>query len=1105
MKTKTPVTTDIPEGERQSGHVSSDGLAGRVRADMRAHGPGAKAGLPVAWYAVPAISPIKRLPDTFPEDGDLCGPLQIVAAQNEFEPASFVVFSFQCFEQVTLTASALKGSAGTMPSASIDLKIVKCWYQGGTAWHSYFADTAGRQLVPELLLNDETLIHVDDTTRDNYVRSDRTDGSARVWISNPMSVDVPFNSETEPVGDADTIRPFRLEANAFKQFWVTVRPPAGTAPGIYKGTLKLSGAGEKPVVIPLSIRVLPFELPKPATYYDLGREFHTMLYNDPDYAGILKANGGDREHADRKMRALYSNMRDHNVHHPQFPDFKAENREAFIRQLELLKETGLATRPLFGGIPAVPTRDWAGSVDGVSLAEQSLPKELTDPVDESHAIVKRVLGHSDVYCFGWDEPARRILIAERKLWQYIHDKGLKIYSTVTDAHLESSGYNEDFANFPGEVTRERAARWHALGQRITNYAAPHTGPENPDFMRRVHGLQLYKANYDGIGNYILTCRGWNDFLGDVHNFRGFNMTYPTRDGVIDTLAWEGIREAVDDIRYATLLKTMAARAIANGTREASYAGRQALQWLEMVDVESADLNTVRLEMIDRILGLHAYADFPKCEERAKPVKASDVRKAAATSTGTLPVPTPEETVLASRRIMARSDVDVAAYTEATFTMIQALAAGGRTAQARVAAELTGRDARLAAGDRLRARLIAAGLGGTTQPAELAALVRAAGAEGPDVRVDAAIQAVHAAGKFFMTVRQYPMVRATLDTADVLLPQEPKKQYACRYVGQVPRSVEGWMVSSLSADAGNRESRFEPYDRRAAELLVYDVNVVRSLAANDAAAGPATSFYMAWDTDGWSLFVECADPDAAKVASGLMGGEQLEMYFAPGLSECYYQWFVGFPGTDFKVVNWNSLHRRFRSLQGRGRADVAMVDGGFGAGIFIPWELVYDKLPADGECWPFNVIRWSRAGGMTWSGKVHNINSFGTVRWDGLTPERLLAIKRKLVMKGFGNYQKAKAEKAAPWNDEVLGDPSFYAQRLLPAIETLDAFGSKVGADMTDTDVEVLFRDALPDWMEFGFKVAELRRDHLAQRILAPTKGARRTSGARPKSRGRSAR
>ena len=580
---------------------NAERVAAGIRAQKEAY---PLANAPLTWYAVPAMSSVKRLPDTFPEDGTLCGPLQIVAARSEFEPASFVVYSFKDVDRAELRASALTAREATIPAANVDLKVVKCWYQTGTAWHSYFADATGRCMTPELLLNDENLIKVDTATQDNYLRADYPEGTKYLWISFPASVKTPFNAETTPVADAKTLQPFRLEAGRFKQFWVTVKVPGNAAPGVYRGRIDILCGGAAVASVPLSLRVLPFDLPKPMTYYDMSREFYTLLYNEPHYSDILKLSGGDAAHADRKMLAMYENMRDHGIVNPQVANLRGD-RDAFIRQLKIFRQAGLSTDPLFSGVPAIPSYGWMTSpqVKGVPIRDQPDPEDLYQRVDEAAKIVKEMFGHTNVYCFGWDEPGISLLIAERKPWKYIHDRGLMIYTTGHDTHFKRNGYNEDFCNSAGAATREKAAKWHAIGARVTNYADPHTGPENPDFMRRVHGMILYKANYDGMGNYIVSCSRWNDFIGTEYNFRSFNLTYPTRDGVVDTLAWEGTREAVDDVRYATKLKTLALAAIATGKTESVYAGRKALQWIENADEKRADLNGMRMEMIQYIMKL----------------------------------------------------------------------------------------------------------------------------------------------------------------------------------------------------------------------------------------------------------------------------------------------------------------------------------------------------------------------------------------------------------------------------------------------------------------------------------------------------------------------
>ena len=127
----------------------------------------------------------------------------------------------------------------------------------------------------------------------------------------------------------------------------------------------------------------------------------------------------------------------------------------------------------------------------------------------------------------------------------------------------------------------------------------------------MEGLARYKAYYDGSFNYIYFSglhptlyekykqNVWNDLMGGA--FRRMNLVYPTAGGMIDTIAWEGFREGIDDVRYATKLKQEAAKAIAGGEVDAVYTAKKALMWLELLDEKTADLNAARMEMIEYIL------------------------------------------------------------------------------------------------------------------------------------------------------------------------------------------------------------------------------------------------------------------------------------------------------------------------------------------------------------------------------------------------------------------------------------------------------------------------------------------------------------------------
>ena len=581
----------------------------RVAQDLAADaGARVAVGARVVPYTVPAISNIKRSLYTFPTDGALAAPLRVVAAQGEFEPASFVLYPLADVARATVAVSELAGPVGKLPAAAVTVRVVKLWYQGGTAWHSYFADSTGRELVPELLLYDETLVKVDRATRDSYLRVDYPPprGPEYVWISSPVSIEVPFNDHTEPVADAKALRPVTLTAGEFKQFWVTVAAPA-EAVGVYTGTITVTLDGQTTATVPFAVRVLPFALPDPKTYYDLSRVYYTSIYNTNVLAEYVKKNGGDLEKAKTRLFNEYVNMRDHNVLYPLVRDFHLGGEKLLETQLELYRKAGLRTDTIFGAVPGIPPYDWLTSPEVTQnpLDQQPMPDDLIRRIDVGAELVARLLGHTNVYCFGWDEPGMRILTAERKPWRYLHEKGLHTYSTAHDGHLAYGGYNEDFVNYGGIPPKETADKWHAFGGRITSYAGPHTGPENPDFARRTHGFELYKSNCDGTNNYILNGSPWNDFVGTEYNFRSFNLVYPGSETPIDTLEWEGFREGIDDVRYATLLQQAARQAMATGRTDLVYQGRMALQWLALLDAKKCDLNAARREMIAYLLKLGA--------------------------------------------------------------------------------------------------------------------------------------------------------------------------------------------------------------------------------------------------------------------------------------------------------------------------------------------------------------------------------------------------------------------------------------------------------------------------------------------------------------------
>ncbi len=135
--------------------------------------------------------------------------------------------------------------------------------------------------------------------------------------------------------------------------------------------------------------------------------------------------------------------------------------------------------------------------------------------------------------------------------------------------------------------------------------APDLFPVDGDFASPVR-LMAAQDEYEGA-SFLLFGFGVKSyaFAMDEAYLRGLMIVYPADHDIIDTLAWEGCREAVDDIRYATLLRQLAEKARASGDTETVYAGRAALAWVAQVDHRRSSLESLRLEMVRRILDIQA--------------------------------------------------------------------------------------------------------------------------------------------------------------------------------------------------------------------------------------------------------------------------------------------------------------------------------------------------------------------------------------------------------------------------------------------------------------------------------------------------------------------
>jgi hypothetical protein len=488
--------------------------------------------------------------------------LSAAACAGEYESVSLVVHGLAGTRGIMVTCSPLTSGAGTLPASAIDIRIVKSWFQGATHGIGY---TPKKWLVPELLLKDDALVRVDIDAEENSVRSTAADGTIRYLpCSGPDSAAL---ADVRPV-DAATLQPVDLGAGQSREFWLTIQVPADAPPGAYEGTLTVA-AGTASATLPLRLFVHPFALePSRLTY---------SVY----YRGTLAADGqptiSSEAKSEQQYRAEIADMKAHGVLYPSNYIGRGGN---LLRALEIRRECGLPTGPFYNL--------------GYCVGPQT-EAQLPD-VREEVAWWLRTLapyGYTTVYFYGIDEATGDTLARQRAAWKATQEAGGRTFVACYKKTFEAMGDLLNTAVLAGPPDPAEAAKYHAVGSQAFCYANPQVGVEDPAVYRRNFGLVLWKAGFDGAMDYAYQ-HGfnhiWNDF--DDKTYRDHNFTYPTVDGVVPTIAWEGFREGVDDVRYVTTLEQVIRAAPAERQQDAAAAA----QWLADLDPATADLDAARAEV-----------------------------------------------------------------------------------------------------------------------------------------------------------------------------------------------------------------------------------------------------------------------------------------------------------------------------------------------------------------------------------------------------------------------------------------------------------------------------------------------------------------------------
>ncbi len=516
------------------------------------------------YFVRPAIRDEHVLPWTVPEPNEVGGQLELVACRGELESVSLSLFATRDAKDVRFEFSELTSASGAvLPAAVADPYHVKCWYQSGVGTIHPSRTT----LLAELLVKDRALITVDPKSRTNRLNFD------------PIPT------------DAQALQPIDIPAFESRQAWITYRIPRDAKSGRYAGTIAIHDKNGLVASVPVRLRVPEWDLARSPMIHGLyyGRRMPPIKTVEQEQAFFKLVEAELRDQIEHGCNAVATYI--HTAPLPSDPSPWATAQ----RINDIQKKYGVTGTPYFGVVDHV----------GFQQGEEQLA-EVTERARLLSQWARK--NGREGFCFqGRDEASGERLRSQRPSWEAARKGGGKMWVACRASYFKDMGDILDFPVVSGRLRPDLARKVHANGFKILSYGNPQVGVELPALYRRNYGLALLAAAYDGAMNFqygsMAGKAAYDDFDGG--SYRDHNFAHPAVGKPIDTIQFEGWREAIDDIRYATTLQNAVSAALAADRHRDSAAESRA--WLAGI-TGFEDLDAVRAEMIRRIDQLTSKAD-----------------------------------------------------------------------------------------------------------------------------------------------------------------------------------------------------------------------------------------------------------------------------------------------------------------------------------------------------------------------------------------------------------------------------------------------------------------------------------------------------------------
>lgn len=492
------------------------------------------------------LRPILHEPISYNDRDPNKGRVYLSAAPGEDESATLVVQALKASDEVKVEVGNLVSGSNIISSGNVSIKLVKCWYQG---YGDSISHNDVAQLKPELLVNDPSWIVVDHSGKSNSV----------------VNPDWPT--------DASVLQDIDLAAGESQQYWFTVSVPSSAVPGNYDGTITVKKDGVSYAEVPLRLAV-PDHLALSKSRLSYG------IY----YAGQLTATPptsiGCMEKTSTQYAAEMADLVRHGITAPTCYAKPFVNPDGFLlgQQLDFaLMDQEMALRTAAGlpgysegaAVPLLSTAIWhsacvappGGWTQAAVLADYD--RVLEGIINHFSQADTAQIKFPEPLFYGIDEAQGGNLTGQIPAYQKIRDKGGRSAGAVYGDYYATLGGDADLIDFPimniehslpSEISIAIDSI-HADGHAVWSYHNPQFGVERPALYRAQYGLPMWAAGLDGECNFAYQWKMgsslWNDF--DHSTYRELMMAYPTSNGVVGTIQWEGFREAVDDVKYLSTL------------------------------------------------------------------------------------------------------------------------------------------------------------------------------------------------------------------------------------------------------------------------------------------------------------------------------------------------------------------------------------------------------------------------------------------------------------------------------------------------------------------------------------------------------------------------